>query len=180
MNDGDGHLALLDGIHRLDALELLGREIAPNNHNIFGKPLPAMKDSEICALVRSLNLERRHVTNKEKRDLIAKLLKADPGKSNRQIAKLTKADDKTVASVRRKKEATAEIPQLEATVGADGKKRVAKKRRTPEDFQRDIAKKNEPDPETERDRKQCVALYQAVEAAEREKAERFEKQAKKQ
>src|SRR5262249_15790241 len=87
MNDGDGHLALLDGIHRLDALELLGREIAPNNHNIFGKPLPAMKDSGICALVRSLNLERRHVTNKEKRDLIAKLLKADPEKSNVQIAK---------------------------------------------------------------------------------------------
>ena len=41
-----------------------------------------------------------------------------------------KRDDKTVGKVRRELEATAEIPQLEKTVGKDGK---ARKRRTEDD-----------------------------------------------
>jgi hypothetical protein len=71
--------------------------------------------------------------------LIAKVLKAKPEASNRQIAKQVKADDKTVATVRRELEATAEIPQLEKTTGADGKARTTKrKRRDVDDY---LAKK---------------------------------------
>jgi hypothetical protein len=63
------------------------------------------------------------------------VLKAKPKASNRKIAKQVKADDKTVATVRRELEATAEIPQLAKTTGADGKERPAKrKRRDVEDF----------------------------------------------
>jgi hypothetical protein len=66
------------------------------------------------------------------------VLKAQPSKSNRTIASQTKADDKTVAAVRGKLEATAEIPQLTKTVGADGKARTTaptrKARRTADDF----------------------------------------------
>ena len=66
------------------------------------------------------------------------MLKAQPEKSNRTIARQTKADDKTVAAVRGKLEATAEIPQLTKTVGADGKARTTaptrKARRTADDF----------------------------------------------
>src|SRR5260370_37449577 len=76
-----------------------------------------------AGFVISRNIHRRHLTAKQKRELIGKLLKATPDKSNRQIAEQTKADDKTVAAVRRDLEATAEIPQLERTVGADGKAR---------------------------------------------------------
>jgi len=94
--------------------------------------------------VISANIQRRHLTAEQKRDLTADLLKAKPESSNREIAKRVKADDKTVAKVRRELEATAEIPQLEKTVGADGKARKKpekKKRRTEDDFKRDIAAK---------------------------------------
>jgi hypothetical protein len=39
--------------------------------------------------------------------------------SKATVAKQTKADDKTVAKVRRKLEATSEIPRLEKTTGRD-------------------------------------------------------------
>jgi hypothetical protein len=39
-----------------------------------------------------------------------------------------KADDKTVAKVRRELESTVEIPQLEKTTGADGKERPTKRK----------------------------------------------------
>ena len=54
------------------------------------------------------------------------MLKAKPEQSNRAIAKQVKANDKTVATVRCDLESTAEIPQLEKTVGADGKSRKSK------------------------------------------------------
>jgi hypothetical protein len=50
-------------------------------------------------------------------------LKAKPEASNATVAKQVKADDKTVAKVRRKLESTSEIPKLKKTVGADGKSR---------------------------------------------------------
>ena len=42
-------------------------------------------------------MHRRHLTAEQKREMIAKVLKAQPEKSNRTIAKQTKVDDKTVA-----------------------------------------------------------------------------------
>jgi len=75
------------------------------------------------AYIKSKNIHRRHLTAEQKREVIAKLLKAAPEKSNRQIAATVKADDKTVGSVRRELEATAEIPQLTKTIGKDGKAR---------------------------------------------------------
>jgi hypothetical protein len=76
----------------------------------------------------SRNIQRRHLTPSERKDLIRKLLKLQPEKSNRQIAETVKADHKTVAVVRREEEATGEIPQLEKTVGKDGKERRKAKR----------------------------------------------------
>ena len=50
-------------------------------------------------------------------------LKETPEKSNRLIASIFGVDDKTVGSVRKELEVTAEIPQLETSIGADGKER---------------------------------------------------------
>ena len=47
------------------------------------------------------------------------LRSARPEVSKATVAKQTKADDKTVAKVRRKLEATSEIPRLEKTTGRD-------------------------------------------------------------
>src|SRR5262249_11798019 len=75
------------------------------------------------AYVVSANIHRRHLTAKQRRELIAALLKANPERSNRQTATLTKADHKTVGGVRRELEGTGEIPQLNKTTGQDGKAR---------------------------------------------------------
>jgi hypothetical protein len=132
----DDEPILIDGRNRLDAMELVGLKIEFENvarlaycrkHNP-GNPY---------AYVISANIHRRHLTADQKRDLIAKLLKATPGKSNRQIAEQVKADDKTVGKVRRELEATAEFPQLETTTGKDGKARkqpIKKKRRDVDDY----------------------------------------------
>ena len=131
---------LVDGRNRLDAMELVGIEIVRDgglNYEIIHSVTLA-SDIDFYEYVTSANIHRRHLTAKEKRDLIAKVLKAAPEKSNREIAKTVKADDKTVAKVRHELESTAEIPQLEKTVGKDGKARKKRKKRRIEDV---VAKK---------------------------------------
>ena len=44
-------------------------------------------------------MHRRHLTAEQKREIVAKVLKAQPEKSNRTIASQTKVDHKTVGSV---------------------------------------------------------------------------------
>jgi hypothetical protein len=134
---------LLDGRNRLDAMELVGIKFG-----FVHRQEPALRnkldylhfcdsdtikfvdhfDSDPHDFVLSANIHRRHLNAEDKRDLIAKVLKAKPEASTATVAKQVKADDKTVAKVRRKLESTSEIPKLEKTTGADGKKR---KSRTP-------------------------------------------------
>jgi hypothetical protein len=79
--------------------------------------------------VKSLNVNRRHLTPEQKRDIIAALLKADPTKSDRAIAKVAKADNKTVASVRAEKERREEIPHVKSRADTKGRKQPAKKQK---------------------------------------------------
>jgi hypothetical protein len=88
-------------------------------------------EAAAAAFVISRNIHRRHLTPKQRREAIAKLLKLHPDKSNREIGRLTRTDDKTVASVRAEKEATAEIPQTKKRVGKDGRARPAKRKKRP-------------------------------------------------
>jgi len=112
---------LIDGRNRLDAMELVGLPI----HDEDGHPAFSLRfmDGDPYDLVLSLNINRRHLTSEQKRELIDKVLKAKPEQSDAAIAKQTKTSDKTVAKRRRKLESTSEIPRLEKTVGKDGKKR---------------------------------------------------------
>ena len=173
IDEDDGKL--IDGRNRLDAITLLGMEFefirakrGPRKGKIvgiesydFGTPLSGAVrtlfefNTNPYDFVIGANLHRRHLTSEQKRDLIAKVLKAKPEASNRQIAKQVKAHHTTVGTVRAEMESTGEISQLDKTTGADGKKRKkpAKKRAV------------EPDQER-RDREECVALYQKVLDAE--------------
>jgi hypothetical protein len=83
----------------------------------------SLHDGDPYAIGLSLNVHRRHLTAEKKRELIADVLKARPHQSNRAIAEQTGTYHKMVAEVRKQKIATGEIPQLEKTVGADGKER---------------------------------------------------------
>jgi len=148
--------SLLDGISRLDAMDAVGLKFkitaANSKHPTIGIecdfdrniPEPVIIDgSEVdpYAFVLSANLRRRHLTIEQKHNLIAKVLKAQPEKSNRTIAKQTNVDDKTVAAVRGKLEATAGIPKLTKTVGADGKARTTTRKNKRRDIEDHIAEK---------------------------------------
>lgn len=85
--DPEWGVCILDGRNRVDALELIGwptgvqacRTIRPE------------ESFDPVAFVISKNIRRRHLTNEQKDELIAKLIKANPEKSNRQIAEQAKA-----------------------------------------------------------------------------------------
>lgn len=138
---------LWDGRNRLDALDAIGllafspddaddtAGIGQWHHGFYIKtstglwPLPVKvlredEGNDPCTYIVSANIHRRHLSNEQKRELIAKLIKAVPEKSNRQIAEKVKADHKTVGQIRKDLESTGEIPQLKKTVGADGKSRA--------------------------------------------------------
>jgi hypothetical protein len=79
------------------------------------------------AYVLSVNAARRHLTAEQKREVIAKLLKAQPGKSNRQIAEMAKDEHKKVGRVRADLEARGVLPHVEATTDTKGRQQPTKK-----------------------------------------------------
>ncbi len=78
-----------------------------------------------AAYVISKNIRRRHLTPEQKRALIKKLLRADPTKSDRQIARAVKVDNKTVGAVRKRAEAREEIPHVSKRTDSKGRSQVA-------------------------------------------------------
>jgi ParB-like chromosome segregation protein Spo0J len=114
---------ILDGNNRYRACEFVG--IKPE----FAADFPG-DDAAARNYVISANIHRRHLDRETREKIVEALLKGDPTQSNRQIAATAKVDDKTVGVVREKLEATAEIPQLDATTGADGKSRKRRTRNT--------------------------------------------------
>jgi hypothetical protein len=114
---------LLDGRNRLDAMELVGIGLDWSNiDRLLGSvALQTDPNTDPYEYVVSANLYRRHLTSEQKRELIAKVLKAKPEASNRQIAKQVKADDKTVAKVRGELEGRSEIPNVETRTDTKGR-----------------------------------------------------------
>jgi len=119
---------ILDGWHRYRACIAAG--VKPRFEPFDFVIEPAVEEAKrtmtqaeyVCAQ----NAHRRHLTQTQKREIVAALLKAEPEMSNRTIGSMAKVDDKTVGVVRAKLEATAEIPQLTKTTGRDGKARKVK------------------------------------------------------
>jgi hypothetical protein len=138
----DPDAVLLDGRHRLNALEMIGWLMFDGLLHLKGNPRgPFTSPSSMYfkyvdrgdprAHVLSFNVHRRHLTAEQRRELIAKAIAIQPEKSDRAIAKQVKADHKTVAKARREAEATGEVSPVEKRVGADGKRRKQPKKRDP-------------------------------------------------
>jgi len=108
---------ILDGRNRFRACDAAGK--TPRFRPYTG--------DDPVAYVISANIRRRHLTPKKKRDLIAKLLKAQPDQSDRQIANQVKVDHKTVGKIRREEEGRGEIPHVSVRTDIKGRKQPAKK-----------------------------------------------------
>ena len=138
---------LLDGRSRLDAMAAVGIEFNfvrgtrtsshlhilnmdfKGNSTVKVTTVENMSDAEIEDFVTSANLHRRHLTAEQRRELIEKLLKATPEKSDRAIGKMAKADNKTVAKARAKLERREEIPHVAKRADSKGRKQPARKKK---------------------------------------------------
>jgi ParB-like chromosome segregation protein Spo0J len=89
------------------------------------------EEAALAAFIISKNVHRRHLTAEQKRDLIAKLLIADPTKSDRAIAKIAKASPTTVGTVRAKGEASGDVSKSDTRRDTKGRKQPARKASKP-------------------------------------------------
>jgi hypothetical protein len=83
--------------------------------------------SDPYAYVVSANLHRRHLDAEAKREVIAALVKAQPEKSNRQIAAMTDTSHPTVGKIRSEAEARGEVPRVTTHTDTKGRHQPAKK-----------------------------------------------------
>jgi ParB-like chromosome segregation protein Spo0J len=113
---------ILDGRNRYLAAKAAGVKLVPTHF----RPLP--DGAAAWDFVVSENIQRRHLTQDQKREVIAALLLVDPSKSDRAIAAVAKVDNKTVAAVRGGLVSGEEIPHPKQRVGKDGKKQSGTKK----------------------------------------------------
>jgi hypothetical protein len=125
----DPRAFLLDGRNRLDAMEAVGLPVLDKHGEWLTRIERRYVRGDPYVYVISANIHRRHLTAEQKRDLITRLLKERPEASNLAIAKVAKVDDKTVAAVRREKEARSEIPNVATRTDTKGRKQPASKTR---------------------------------------------------
>jgi hypothetical protein len=125
-------ITLLDGRSRLDAMVHVGIKFdikIVDGHVVIDAPgydipapteIPATPDFNAIAFVLSTNLHRRHLKSTDKRNITKDVIKAQPGLSDRAIAKIIGVDHKTVRAIRQ--EAYGEIPHKDDRVEATGRK----------------------------------------------------------
>jgi hypothetical protein len=133
---------LVDGRNRMDAMALVGIAFEVIFKKQHGQCLlvadgldplgSGYSAAEVVlgdpyAYVVSANIARRHLTANDKRRIITALIKANPQKSDRQIAKLVDASPTTVGDERKKT-----CPDLDTSIDTRGRKQK-RKRRTEDD-----------------------------------------------
>jgi ParB-like chromosome segregation protein Spo0J len=127
---------IVEGRNRYRALQRLGIDPSADPTKYFRKAIYAhtvggeiasheqSNDDRVRAYVISKNIHRRHLTVEQKRELIAKLIKAQPEKSDRQVAAVVKASPTTVGTVRAKMEATGDVSKLDTRTDTKGRKQL--------------------------------------------------------
>jgi hypothetical protein len=140
---------LIDGRNRLDAMTAAGIkfafEFAHGNRRSFLRFLSSelcgfdgsrieievkeIPPEEVEAYVASANLHRRHLTSGDKDRLVADLSKANPTKSNRQIAVQSKvASHPHVAKIRTRLEKAGDVETVSTSIDTKGREQPAKRK----------------------------------------------------
>ena len=140
---------LLDGRNRLDALARLGVLYETDDHHLGLRTWTGTKWAKLSgdrihfqhfhgddpyALVLSLNVHRRHLTIEQKEEVTAKVIKANPEKSNRRIAAEVKVvSHPTVAKVRKRLEQRGDVETVSTSTDTKGRKQPARKSKSAPD-----------------------------------------------
>ncbi len=111
----DEHGATLDGHSRTQLAEELGIK----NYPI--RVVSGLTEQQKRHHVLLVNLNRRHLSCKQKRELVAQELKKSPNISDNWLAKLTGVADTTVTRIRRELESRSAIQKVTRFRGQDGK-----------------------------------------------------------
>lgn len=111
--------AIVDGFHRQRACEELGIKCSRIIRDFES-------EYEKYELALSVNCNRRHLSQNQKRKVIEGYLIRDPQIANNNLADLVGLSKNTVASVREHLEATGQIDKFEKLRGRDGKLRNKK------------------------------------------------------
>jgi ParB-like chromosome segregation protein Spo0J len=121
----DEHKAIIDGHHRKEIADRLGID-CPRRFAID------LTDEQKRTLALSLNLDRRHLSREQKRELVERSLKADPGLSDRQHAERTGVSPTTVGSARSRLEESGDVSNLDTRTDSAGRTQPASKPKSPE------------------------------------------------
>ena len=119
----DGEVWLIDGRNRLDAREQLGLPCVDEAGRlcVATDARTWETDPDPNTLVVSLNIHRRHLTGEQRRDLVAKLLQAQPekrtGKSRRRLRLTTRRSVRSAHDM----EGRAEIPHVATRTDTRGR-----------------------------------------------------------
>ena len=132
----DGTCSLLDGRNRLDAYERAGIDLIVGDGWVRPDDGKGIARSDSWAAwfadpydyVLSANVHRRHLTAVQKRTIVAKVLKAQPDKSDRQIARQTKVSPTTVGKERAKLEQSGDVSKVDTRTDTKGRTQPATKK----------------------------------------------------
>jgi site-specific DNA-methyltransferase (adenine-specific) len=102
------------------ARERIARELGIKDYPV--RTVSGLSAEQRWQMHVALNLQRRQMDRRQKREYVAACLRHAPDLSDRWLAELCGVDGKTVAAVRRELEASAEIPRKEVFRGKDGRK----------------------------------------------------------
>jgi hypothetical protein len=120
--DGRGRIAAIERIPDQQLRKQLQVRVAePQN----GRILTGSVDP--YAYVVSANVHRRHLTAEQKRKLIADLIKANPGRSDRQIAAEVGSNRTTAGAVRRELEEAGDVSMIDTRIDSKGRHQPANK-----------------------------------------------------
>jgi hypothetical protein len=120
-------LQLIDGRNRFAAMQTVGilderlDAVITNAKILWGDDISPEE------FVISANVRRRHLTADKKRELIAKLLKLKPERSDRETAKIANVSDKTVGALRAELEQRAEVPHVDKRTDSKGRSQPSHK-----------------------------------------------------
>jgi ParB-like chromosome segregation protein Spo0J len=123
---------IIDGANRYRAMQKLGMEVRWDiDTQYVRKPGGSLiRDDEhdaIRAFIISKNFRRRQMTPEKQRELLEALIKAEPEKSDRQIAKETGKSPTTVGKIRTQMEEAGDVSTVDTRTDTKGRKQPARK-----------------------------------------------------